>query len=314
MTPKKSILILGAGVCGLLIAQALQKQKCRVTVWEKSKGVGGRMATRRSEGRMWDHGAQFFSFDKMWSPWIEVWLRSGLIREWPFGGSPVKYYAPRGMTAVAKDLGTGLLIQKERQLASLHIEDRSCRALDIQGANEVFDGVIFTCPLPQTVALLQTSGLESPHSWTKLTYASALVGLIEWNDENRLEPFYRESLDQALFSVTDMQTKGVSQDPAWTVVANPAWSLAHWDAPEKEQIQALQQHLLQVGLLQESQRGSWQMKKWKYSHPTSTLSPALGWIRKEPLILASGDSFGGGSVAGASRAAAAAVSLLAEVD
>ena len=54
-----TIAIIGAGISGLTAANIL-KDVAKVTVFEKSRGVGGRIATRRAEPFYFDHGAQFF--------------------------------------------------------------------------------------------------------------------------------------------------------------------------------------------------------------------------------------------------------------
>ena len=56
-----SVAIIGAGIAGLSCASALQQAGIRVRVFEKSRGVGGRMSTRRGEGWECDHGAQYFT-------------------------------------------------------------------------------------------------------------------------------------------------------------------------------------------------------------------------------------------------------------
>ena len=55
----KNIAIIGAGIAGISLANLLQK-KVNLTVFEKSRGVGGRMATRRAAPYQFNHGAQYF--------------------------------------------------------------------------------------------------------------------------------------------------------------------------------------------------------------------------------------------------------------
>lgn len=56
------IAVIGAGVSGLIAARTLQEHGFEATVFEKSRGLGGRVATRRSElGLSFDHGAQYFT-------------------------------------------------------------------------------------------------------------------------------------------------------------------------------------------------------------------------------------------------------------
>ena len=52
--------VIGAGVAGLVAARALRQRRpeLALAVFEKSRGLGGRVATRRREGFAFDHGAQ----------------------------------------------------------------------------------------------------------------------------------------------------------------------------------------------------------------------------------------------------------------
>jgi renalase len=53
--------IIGAGMAGITAARTLIEAGHKVTVFEKSKGAGGRMSTRRTELGSFDHGAQYFT-------------------------------------------------------------------------------------------------------------------------------------------------------------------------------------------------------------------------------------------------------------
>ena len=56
----KKLAIIGSGLSGLTLANHL-KDEFDVTVFEKSRGVGGRLATRRVDTYAFDHGAQYFT-------------------------------------------------------------------------------------------------------------------------------------------------------------------------------------------------------------------------------------------------------------
>ena len=58
----KNVAVIGAGITGITLANLLQK-KLNLTVFEKSRGVGGRMATRRAEPYQFNHGAQYFKIE-----------------------------------------------------------------------------------------------------------------------------------------------------------------------------------------------------------------------------------------------------------
>ena len=80
------ILIVGAGLCGLHAATRLQAAGRSVLVLEKSRGLGGRAATRRWNNRPVDHGAQFFTAkNPEFVAQVARWLESGVCHEWTRG-------------------------------------------------------------------------------------------------------------------------------------------------------------------------------------------------------------------------------------
>ena len=78
-TPTKNIAIIGAGMAGITAARTLIQAGQRVTVFEKSKGTGGRMSTRRTEFGSFDHGAQYFTVRD---------ARFRTLMQWALGNAP----------------------------------------------------------------------------------------------------------------------------------------------------------------------------------------------------------------------------------
>ena len=76
------IAIIGSGISALTAARKLNNIS-DVTIFDKSKGIGGRIATRRADPFVFDHGAQYFliknnDFESFVSPYIE----SGVVKRW----------------------------------------------------------------------------------------------------------------------------------------------------------------------------------------------------------------------------------------
>lgn len=65
---QRHVAVIGAGLAGLACAQALVSAGALVQVFEKSRGVSGRMSTRRGEGWQCDHGAA-----ALWTPEVRVY-------------------------------------------------------------------------------------------------------------------------------------------------------------------------------------------------------------------------------------------------
>ncbi len=77
-----NIAIIGAGLAGLTAANIL-KNNANITLFEKSRGVGGRIATRRSEPYFFDHGAQFFKARSAeFKDLINPMIKQGIIQTW----------------------------------------------------------------------------------------------------------------------------------------------------------------------------------------------------------------------------------------
>ena len=77
----KNVAVIGAGITGISLANLLQK-KVNLTVFEKSRGVGGRMATRRAEPYQFNHGAQYFKIEnKEFKNFLQPLIQNNIIKQ-----------------------------------------------------------------------------------------------------------------------------------------------------------------------------------------------------------------------------------------
>ena len=114
-TNESSVAIIGAGICGLTIANLLSGYS--IYVVEKAKSVGGRMATRRDGNFTYDHGAQFYRNSKGEDfLWHDRWSKKSLSQSWFENDQGIYFCARAGMTSLAKDLAAGQNIFFEQKL------------------------------------------------------------------------------------------------------------------------------------------------------------------------------------------------------
>ncbi len=79
---KRTLAIIGAGISGLTLAEQLSGI-ADVTVFEKSRGVGGRMATRLAAPYTFDHGTQFFTArSPEFLAFLDPLIVAGHVTEW----------------------------------------------------------------------------------------------------------------------------------------------------------------------------------------------------------------------------------------
>ncbi|MEO1641732.1 MAG: FAD-dependent oxidoreductase [Pseudomonadota bacterium] len=81
------VAIIGAGMAGLTAARDLKRAGADVQLFDKGRGPGGRMSTRRAEvdGQTlrFDHGAQYISpKSEAFAAEIERWVEAGAAAEW----------------------------------------------------------------------------------------------------------------------------------------------------------------------------------------------------------------------------------------
>jgi renalase len=94
------IAVVGAGVAGLAAAARLADLGVSVSVFEKSRGPGGRAATRHDGPHRFDHGMQFFTArSEPFRRQVADWIDRGVVRIWTpriEGGSPTPAAAAAG--------------------------------------------------------------------------------------------------------------------------------------------------------------------------------------------------------------------------
>lgn len=121
-----SIAVVGAGLAGLTLARSLAAAGRAVTVYEKSRGPGGRMATRRALHTAFDHGAQYFTvrdpgFAALLAPLLDGGTVVPYAPRWGEGApaDPVTYVGAPGMASIGKALAAPLSLVTNAKVVRL---------------------------------------------------------------------------------------------------------------------------------------------------------------------------------------------------
>jgi renalase len=238
-----SIAVVGAGIAGLSAARALKTAGHEVAVFEKSRGPGGRVATREMPGiemprglagaaLAFDHGAQYFTVrDDRFSMIVAEWQRDRVVAKWTGrvvtfddeGWEDVeegtdRYVGTPGMSAIAAAMAEGLDVTFGQRIESL------------QQILDSFDRVIVATPPAHAVPLIahvpglagKAAGVIMKPSWT-------VMAAFEDKVAARFDAAFVNGSALGWIARNTSKPKRDWKVDAWVLQATTAWSDAHVD-------------------------------------------------------------------------------------
>ena len=243
------IAIVGAGISSIAIAQNLKKIAA-VSIFEKSRGVGGRMALRRSPPYEFDHGAQFFTAKGInFKNFIKPLIKKNIIKRWDarfaefidnkilriitWNAEYPHYVGAPGMNSIAQYLSKELNIKLNTKVNKIVRNTNNWELFDNNSNNlGRFDWVISTAPPIQSAEILPTYfkyhndlltrkmvgcfslmlGFKKPIS---LLWDSALIrdADISWISINNSKPDRKQSFSMLINSTNAWAEDHLSDDP-----------------------------------------------------------------------------------------------------
>ncbi|CAA9431150.1 MAG: Renalase, oxidases 1,2-dihydro- and 1,6-dihydro-beta-NAD(P)H isomers back to NAD(P) [uncultured Rubrobacteraceae bacterium] len=321
--PNDSCVVVGAGISGLLAARELTEAGWRVTVLDKGRGVGGRMATRRTGVAAFDHGAQFFTVrGERFEDLVDGWLQAGAAAEWSRGfadaegnanpdGHP-RYRGSEGMTSIPKHLADGLDVRTGERVVSVDRTGNGWTVACESGESVSGGALLLTAPVPQSLALAESGNYALPEGARRqlegISYdpCLALMALLDGSSPVP-HPGGVQIKGEPLDWIGDNAMKGISDRPALTIHAGPQWSRAHYDDHETDVTRALLDLAGgQLGADLVSSVVETSLARWRYSWVTSSHEEACLMASEEPPLVFCGDGFGQPKVEGAALSGLAA--------
>lgn len=243
-------LIIGSGLAGATLAKNLKNH----LILEKSKGLGGRLATRRIDQKKFDTG----------SSWLEPQILS-FFNPREYSLVEGKAYFPQGMTSWFKSLD--LNVKKEVHIEEIKL-DKQVKL--ISEKREVFlgDKVILTCPLPQSLEILKKSKIPYDKALEEIEYEKALVFIAEG------EPRQTDEFRIVAQSLKQLSSTGLC------CFLKAELAEKYFSKTDGE-LMALFQEKLAVKILQ--------IKRWRYARPKSYRSENFLKINEQIYLV--GDYF-----------------------
>ncbi|HLG75177.1 MAG TPA: FAD-dependent oxidoreductase [Ktedonobacteraceae bacterium] len=210
-----SIAIIGAGCSGLAAAYPLRQAGYNVNLYEQNADVGGRAATARDAGFIYDYGAQYIKqgspasvsliTERFATPDLidiakPIWTfdGSGTIRE----GDPAQNAEPRwnyryGLDTLPRRMATALSIHTNCTVTRLQRHTGGWHLFDQRGEGlGSFDTVLITLPAPQASALLRQSECDDAlkqqlYSYLEQAHYNPLISvMLGYRPRPEARPYY----------------------------------------------------------------------------------------------------------------------------
>lgn len=298
---KKQTVVVGAGIAGLLLARELKARGEDVIVVEKSRGLGGRLATKRVGEAVFDQGAQYFTAKSArFAALVAEWQAHGVVENWP-GASAHRFIAKPSMNALGKFLAEGLEVRREWKVLAARREGDEW-VLAVENQPELRAGQLaLTAPLPQSLALLKAGGVALPQALAlglaELKYHPCLALLVTLIGPSAV-PAEGVVLDAGPVRwLADNVKKGISPGAAGAVTVHlrPEFAAEHYATTETE-LAALV--LPGIARWLGAEVSGVTLHRWKFSEPITTYADSCVWWPELGLGFA-GDALGGPRVEGA---------------
>jgi renalase len=300
------IAIIGAGMAGLTAARALSQQH-EVVVFEKSRGVGGRIATRQHEAFFFDHGAQFFAaktpvFRDFIAPYLDtgvvaIWKghfqerdKHGVLSEREWSDEPAHYVGTPSMNAFPKALAQGLAVRRNTQIQAVE-KTPSGWSLSVEGGENFsgFDWLISAIPVAQVSALLP-GGMTFSSLLSKIEMQACYSLMLGFDEPVSFE------FDAALIHEADISwisvnasKPGRNADPTLLVHSTNRWAEANVDLPRAQVIEhLLHETAIQAGTIVH-QATHVDVQRWLYANAEKRVDAEPCFIDFDQRMTVCGD-------------------------
>ena len=309
-TNNPSCLVIGGGISGLIASRVLQRQGIKVTVLDKGRGIGGRLATRRlshpdyGQG-IFDYGAQFFRVtDPKFQEIVDTWIKVGLVEKWSDGFYNAEGYFQKSDKAfyrgiesnrsIAKYLAKNLNVFTQQRIVKSQWNSNQWIVNSQQGDSFKGNNLLITAPVPQSLDLLDNSNFKVPpdirNNLEKVTYNRCIAVLAFLEKPSQIpEPGGLWLDGEYLTWIASNHKKGISPEAyAVTLHGNAEFSLANWEA-DRDMVAKKLIDVAQPWL--GAKVVSYQVHGWKFSQPNSSYGQPYAAIQEPGTLILAGDAF-----------------------
>jgi renalase len=262
------VLVVGAGISGTACAAALRAAGIGVTVRERGRAPGGRLAAPLLHGRRVDLGAAYFTVgDDDFAAVVHRWQEQGLVRPWTdtldvfstdsrrTSSGPMRWSAAAGLRSLARDLHPDVELEAE-----------------VTAIDPAFDVTVLAMPDPQAARL--TADVVD-----RVEYEPVIAVAAGWAERDwplAAAAFVNDDPDISL--IADDGARRGDSAPVLVAHSTPELARRHLDDPEAAAAPVLAAVSRTLGLAD--------APRWTYVHRWTFAKPA-GTHGDAPFLLGS---------------------------
>ncbi|QDT64363.1 NAD(P)/FAD-dependent oxidoreductase [Calycomorphotria hydatis] len=310
------IAILGAGLCGLTAAREISRAGVSVSVFDKGRGVSGRMSTRRADENLkFDHGAQYFTVrDPRFEQFIAELREKGVVSHWDASIVAIeedgiheveaipRYVGVPGMNAICKELAIGQDVNCSVRVTGLSHSKQQWTLLT-EGDEQLagFDAVLCTFPAPQTSVLLNVHMEEGTHNLLKeQRLQPCWAALFAWKSSLELPfagAFVNRGNPLSWIANNSAKPSRIPLPETWVAHGSPEWSEQNLELEAKDALPLLIE-AFQSAVGKELPKPDFAVAhRWRYAFCPAPLDSGC-LVDASQRLLAAGDWCHGGRVEG----------------
>jgi len=222
------VAIVGAGIAGLSCAEVLRSKGCKVRLFDKGRGLGGRMATRRVTTELgeasFDHGAQYFTVrDHAFWEQVNRWSSEGLAARWPVAGEDAWVGTP-GMNSPIKAMAAAHEVILGVRIESIERIATTWQLRHAGGIDGPFDALVLAIPAEQSAALLSLHDFGLARVALHARSQPCWTGMFAFNEVLAAPDTPIRDTDIISWAVRNSAKPGRQGPEAWLLQAQPDWT------------------------------------------------------------------------------------------
>ncbi|CAN5416550.1 hypothetical protein BH11CYA1_BH11CYA1_38070 [soil metagenome] len=305
------VMIVGAGVSGLVCAQQLSEAGFSVHVLDKGRRPGGRLASRERQPQF-DYGAQYFTVtDHSFDQKLSAWLSEGIVQPWLgrfaiaekersgdcFSFSPStprkqRYVGVPEMNSVglalSRELPQSATLTVEHRVTKVEIDKTGCFRIrgektaedSISFVFEGFDYLVLNLPPFQIAALVATSSdfaarVQSSSSFESINeveLSPCFALMLQFAKPLAIEFDGIKASNSLLAWVARDSSKPGRLGENWLLHASPEWSRLHLEDSLEDVSAAMLAELVLVNQQELPAVTYSKCHRWRYALPQRPLA------------------------------------------